>query len=356
MSTDLLDCLFDLVILKCHEKESDNREYIEKILNENEQLELHISTKNKLSLLACVCDTLNLPIIELLFKRQKSNIYNVSNNTKNSILHHIILNHKSDDCLQFIDLNTFDFNYQNMFKSTVFHYAVCYNLLIFRKLIEHPMVTKEHLNIVNNYKHTCISHLVQKTEYLPLLKLCIDKGFNIFQKDLQDQNILDLAKLYNVKEIMDYLVPLFEQQINTDNNVNSPNNLINNSSLRLFDTVEVTEYKKSGIVVFTDPSLNFISVVLNNPKTEDEMTIHNILKSNIKKIEKPTLMSPGDFISHPELLKLGMVVMNQKRKKLVVTKITDNFVTLTTADIERITYCIQFQVNVPSSFLFWMAV
>lgn len=365
--TELLDNLFELIILKSNDNNENDDEkinYIEKILNSYVQLESHISTEYECILLEYFWDYMNIPIMKLLFKRNKSNIYCLNENN-DSILHNLIDYEPNTykTYLQFIDLNLFHFHHQNKDGDTILHPAAIEGISFCEILIQHPRVSKDILNIKNNFNETLLFNLVRNNS-LSCIKLCIEKGADIFVKDINNKTIFTLAKEFNHHDIIDYLSPLFECKINLKYippMLESPEgsglmeNIKYTTNIQLFDTVYVDKLKKTGIVLMNNnPNYNFVSIAINNPTNADEMKIQNILKSEINKIEKPLQIEPGDFIYDIKMLQKDLLVMNDKCEKYIVRQIQNECITLENIKTE-ISVFKEFPQNVPYFFKYWVA-
>lgn len=249
-------------------------------------------------------------LCKILINRNNSDIYKLS--SRNESILHICSMHElliiSDVNPTFID--KFDFKCTDIDKRTVLH-SLALNFdktdLLFH-LLQHEKITKEHLDMQDKKLQTCLHYFMlhkhsdePEEERIEFLKLCILKGANIFLKNQNNETIYDIVTKHNYLKVVQFLKTFFESQQNSS------------SKIQKFDLVQVSnDSHQTAIVLFIDPMYDYITIVYNNPKTEDEMKPINVKESQLTKLQKQKKYISGDFIYDKKMLKEGVLLKDYK--------------------------------------------
>lgn len=303
-----LELLYDLVI--------KNNTLLADI-PKDKKLEKYKSKQSGLTLLGYSVVHNKPELYKILLNRNESDIYDITSN-KDSILH-IVYRLKLTAFLsekEYEDLfNRFDFNHKNIFGNTVLHTLSSNDIKNFLTLINFNKVTKEHLNIQNIIQQTCLHCLLYQPQPLPqetmiqCLEVCIKKGTDIFIKNDEGKTIYDIAKNnYHLRKVETFLQPYFEKK--------EDKITVTDSEIELLD--HVCYNNKTAVVIFIDPNYNFVTIVLNNPESDNEMIQLNVDKSKLTKITKKDVYDDGDFIYDLKMLKTGLIIMNNKKELFIV--------------------------------------
>jgi hypothetical protein len=314
---DQLDLLFD-INREIIRKKGKHVQFCEQFLNPN--VEKHM--KNEHTLLSIAIINRNTEMVQLLLKRQNSSIETLT--TNNDSILHLLGRFWEDNYKEIVSSllsNSELLMRTNKHNQTCLHNG-CVDFLNF--VLDGNYITKELLNLQDNFGRPFIFHLVCSKNELPILKLCIEKGADITIKDNQGFTILEHAKLYGAKEILDYLNPLFNTQT------------IDNTNLKRYDHVQCISSNITGVIIsVVMPQNDCVTVAFNQPGL-----CQNILKSNLKKLPKALTLTQGSFIDDYDLLSEGLLVTDINQNRLIVESKHDTCCTISKLEDrqEKITY------------------
>lgn len=316
--TEILDFVFDNILVLFENGDHEKLKYINHILNENNQLEKHIHTKHNSTLLGYCANIGDDPLLKLLIDRGISDLKNVNKN-QDSLLHIICEQSDSDWYLKHIPqifLNI-DFNLTNKKGETVLHSASknISTLIYFNFMLDHKDFNpKEHLKIQDYQGNTCLFHLIKNFRSVELIRCVQLKTDSIYCANNDGKNILDIASEYNQNNICDCLKPLFSKtKSSSDKN--------ENKDFKLFDHVKLKSADRSGIIICLNVNYNFITVIWNNITFLDSKFIENVHKSELEVIQKRDILESGDFIYDAWMLQKGVLIVNARNEKFLVTDV-----------------------------------